>query len=315
MIVGTLLLAGATLVLPQEAKVRGTEIALDAIAEIRCTDHALRARLSKHPLGWAPAPGYTRTIARWQLARELGRAFPEVEFAWDGAESTRVLPEVEHIPGASLVAVAEAALRADLAGQDSEVRLVEAPHDQDVPLARTRSELRAGRARSELAAGVRSVPVEVWIDGSLHRTVWTSFEIGLWSEQPVLLRAVRRGEPIDAGAFVVRRARVGAGGPAGIGPDALVGANARRDLPAGTTPTEQDVERARLVRPGDAIQLEVRKGAVVARAPAIAREGGSLGDRVRVTSSSGQREVVARVAGRGLVVVELAPAGAPGGLR
>lgn len=315
MIVGTLLLAGATLVLPPETRVRGTEIALDAVAEIRCADDMLRTRLSRHPLGWAPAPGYTRTIARWQLARELERAFPDVSFTWDGAQSTRVLPEVERISGASLVAVAEAALRAELAGHDTEVRVVEAPHDLEVPLARTRSELRPGRTRSELAAGVRSVPVEVWIDGSLNRTVWTSFEVGLWSEQPVLLRPVRRGEPIDASSFVVRRTRVPAGAGASLGADALLGASARRDLPAGATPTEQDVERARLVRPGDAIQLEVRKGSVVARAPAIAREGGSLGDRVRVTSSAGQREVVARVVGRGLVAVELAPAARAGGPR
>jgi flagella basal body P-ring formation protein FlgA len=65
------------------------------------------------------------------------------------------------------------------------------------------------------------------------------------------------------------------------------------------------VRRAQLVRRGDLVQLQVKKGAVVARSTAIAAEDGMFGERIRVTTASSKRELTAVVVGRESVEVVL----------
>jgi flagella basal body P-ring formation protein FlgA len=104
----------------------------------------------------------------------------------------------------------------------------------------------------------------------------------------------------------MRRVRVDAsfaGEP--LGPGALPGATLTHDMQKGMVVTDRDVQRAQLVKQGDLVQIQVRKGPVVARATAIAAQDGCLGDRVRVTTSSSSRELTAVVTGRGSVEVDI----------
>ena len=89
-------------------------------------------------------------------------------------------------------------------------------------------------------------------------------------------------------------------GPA-LPPEALEGALARRDLAAGSVLGPADVERARVVRKGAIVQLEVHRGLVVARASATAQQDGRVGDRIRVRASATGRELVATVVSAELV--------------
>ena len=64
----TLLLAsGITVTLPEETKVSGSEMKLGDIAVITGEDESLVERAKQLGLGYAPAPGYHRTLRQWKL--------------------------------------------------------------------------------------------------------------------------------------------------------------------------------------------------------------------------------------------------------
>jgi flagella basal body P-ring formation protein FlgA len=86
---------------------------------------------------------------------------------------------------------------------------------------------------------------------------------------------------------------------------ALLGAVAQVDLAAGSTVTAREVQRARLVKSGETVQIQVRKGAITARSSAIAKADGMSGDRIRLVSADKSREISGVVIGRGLVEVDL----------
>ena len=153
------------------------------------------------------------------------------------------------------------------------------------------------------------MPVQVWIDGALYQTIWTSFQVDVYEALPVLVRDLRRGEWLAPNAVEMRRVRTTnalAGAP--LASEAIAGALALRDMPAGTVLTDRDVQRARLVRQGDTVQLQVKKGAITARSTAIAKQDGAIGDRIRVTTNDRNLEITAVIVGRELVEVDLSRA-------
>src|SRR6187397_1183193 len=99
----SLLVAGVTLVLPAEQRVAGVEIEVAELGELRGADAETLARLSSFSLGYAPAPGYTRVLQRWQVERELMNAFPAIEITVRGADACRVLPATDTLDASSIV--------------------------------------------------------------------------------------------------------------------------------------------------------------------------------------------------------------------
>jgi flagella basal body P-ring formation protein FlgA len=299
-------LCGLTLTLAPEARVQGTEIELHEIGAFSGDDGDLAARLRALPLGYAPAPGYARLVARAEIERAIESAVPGAAIEIRGA-ACRAVAEVERVGGADLARAAEAALSELFAGRDAAMRALAEPAALDVPRSSRPPELRASLARQAPRPGRWSVPIEVWVEGGLYQTVWTSYQVDLVEEQPVLVRDVRRGEYLDAGAVEMRRVRLsgelsGAPLPAHL----CTGSVAVRPLTAGSVLCDRDVERVHLVRRGDAVQLVVRKGPITARSSAVARTDGFLGDRIRVGAADRVLDASAVVVGRGVVEIDLA---------
>jgi flagella basal body P-ring formation protein FlgA len=268
------------------AAVRGTELDVAAVARVTGDDQAAVAAAREALLGYAPAPGYSRTVERWQLVQELERALPGTRVEVVGAEFCRVSPQVELLTAERML---EAAL-----------------HPLAVPAGEVGVELRARTPDVEPRDGAVSVPVEVLVDGELYRTVWTSWNVGVWTQVPVLARDVRRGEELSLASFQVERRRVDLATQRGhLSETAASGALAARDLRAGSVVLERDVTRPRLVVRGRTVQLRVKKGAVVATASAIARQDGFLGDEIAVVTES-KKEIRAVILGPDLVGIELA---------
>lgn len=313
-LLATLLLAGGTpnatvtakLVLPSEARVRGTELELASLATVECADPATRARLERHSLGWAPAPGYSRLLQRAQVERELAAGFPGVQLSITGADSCRVTPRTQIVSANVLVEKAQAELATIFAGRETTVRVTGALVDLEVPEAREKTELLARIERRELRGGAWSIPVQVWIDGALYQTAWAGFSVELWAELPVLVRDVARGELLSSGHVETKRVKVEGDTPfAALDALALSGSVAQRDLARGSIVTDRDVKRAQLVTRGEPITLEVQKGAVVARSTVTCTQDGALGDTIQVQTADKSRPLAARVVGRALVRIEL----------
>lgn len=305
--IATVVLA-ASIALKPEASVRGTETTLGEIAVVSGATPEETARLEAVQLGGAPAPGWTRRFERSQVEAAVKAALPGVQVQLAGADACRVAPLVRTVEAAEIAARAEEALRARFAGIDCELRASAEARPVVVPEPDDAASFALKVVVDERApqGGAWTVAVQVWLDGALYRTSFATFEATLYAQQSVLVKPVRRGEAVPADAFAWRRAKVvAAGAPRSLAGEQAVGAVALRDLAPGTTLTAADVQRERLVRRGELVTVEVRKGAVCARSTMVVQDDGSLGDRVKVLSNDKKKALVASVTGRNTVRVDL----------
>lgn len=300
------LAAGAKVTFPPEAEVRGTEIRLGQIAEIT-GDVETVARLEAFSLGYAPSPGYVRILRAWRIEQTVERDLPGVDIEIAGAPAVRVIPVTVAIEPGALAESARAALVDRFDTDDTTIELEGTLVALEIPAGSTPPELRALATSVRASAGLATVPVRVFVDGELYRTVWTQWRVRLWETRPVLLRDVPAGEVIDLRSIENRRVPIGPSRhanpiPAGL----LVGSIASRDLAVGAVVTESDVRRPTLVQPGDRLFFVIKKGPVSARIPVTARDEGALGDRIRVTTES-ERELMGVITARNLVELDLSP--------
>jgi flagella basal body P-ring formation protein FlgA len=299
-------LLAITVTVPETAHVRGQELHVSSIVRIEGIDVADRAGLDALTLGYTPSPAFGRVITRGEIANKIRAVLPDRTVSFLGAERCQIDVETETVRGETLRANAMRALNDVIAGLDATVSDATPIVDVVVPRADSKLELRATADPRNLRSGLATIPVQIWIDGAPYQTVQTQLTLELYEKVPVLLADVRRGEALSASVTELKRQRVEAtlvGNPLPF--PAVTGSTALRDLRAGTIVTDRDVQRTQLVKRGDVVQVQVKKGPVVACSSAIAAQDGFLGDRVRVTTTDAKRELTTVVTGRGSVEVDL----------
>lgn len=309
MIATTLLLlcgSGVSVVLPAEAKSTGLEISVEEIAKVEGDDPAAVARVREASLGYAPAPGYHRTLRADLLSAALKRALPDVQVQVSGAPRCRVTCSTVTVKGTTITAEASKALRAALAGMDAEASPVLDLPDLLLPASETEPRLAVPLQPGRVFPGTREVPVEVWLGDRIYRTVSVRFDVTVWQRQAVLKQAVPAGVELVSGMFKVVRTPVASGaGLQCLELDQLAGAVANRALAAGSPIHERDVRRVTLVSRGDTVQVALRSGGVIVKDVGEAQSSGRMGERVRVVLRSSGRELLAVVRGAKLLEVKL----------
>ncbi len=302
----TLALASITLSIPSDAHVRGQDMHLGEVVRIDGADAAETARFAAITLGYTPSPGFARVLTRDEIVNKVRAALPGTAFTVAGSDRCRIELETEVVHGDALRTEAAQSLRTALNGRDATIADEGTQADVVVPKAANKIELHAQTDLRTLRSGIVPVSVQVWIDGSPYQTVQSTFRLELYETLPVLVADARRGDVLGAISTELRRVRVDAslaGEP--LSQSAVPGATLTHDMQRGMVVTDRDVQRAQLVKQGDLVQIQVRKGPVVARATAIAAQDGCLGDRVRVTTASSKHELIAIVTGRGSVEVDI----------
>lgn len=304
-----LLFGGVTVTLPGEAQITGTEITVGQVAQVTGDDAAQVERVQAASLGYAPAPGYTRVLLAPRIAarlsRELGLELGS-ELKIEGADRCVVTPLSHRVTVQELRAKAASALQELLQGVDAHFEPSGSLLDIEVPEAREAVVLRSNPRRPRALSGAWNVPVEVLLDGELYRTVWTSWNVELWERRQVLQSAIRKGQTLLPEHFVTRRMRVGSGAERhAVDAGSLGQAVMLRDLPAGAIVSERDVRRVMVMKRGDVVGLEVRRGAVMVRTQAIVQQDGRVGDKIRVRCERTGKEVTAVVVSRELVELRL----------
>ena len=309
MIATTLLLlcgSGVSVVLPAEAKSTGLEISVEEIAKVEGDDPAAVARVREASLGYAPAPGYHRTLRADLLSAALKRALPDVQVQVSGAPRCRVTCSTVTVKGTTITAEASKALRAALAGMDAEASPVLDLPDLLLPASETEPRLAVSLQPGRVFPGTREVPVEVWLGDRIYRTVSVRFDVTVWERQAVLKQAVPAGVELVSGMFKIVRTPVASGaGLQCLELDQLAGAVANRALAAGSPIHERDVRRVTLVSRGDTVQVALRSGGVIVKDVGEAQSSGRMGERVRVVLRSSGRELLAVVRGAKLLEVKL----------
>lgn len=301
-----LLTSGLTISLPPTARVTGTELTLGDVATVTGDDAAAAERLRSFGLGYAPAPGYSRLLRRDRISAQVANALPGVEVLFAGEDRCRVEPAVEHVSGERIRAAAEAELARMFAGREAEVRLEGAVQDEVLPMGAGAAKLEPAIQSRELRPGAWSVPVKLLVDDAVYKTVWTTWAVDLWELETVLVRDVARGEALAPDMFARKKVLVSASSGAGaLSALALDGAVLVRDLAAGSPVQAHDVTRPKAIQRGDLVNLEVKRGAITARALAVAKQDGRVGDRIRVVLEATGREMVAVVLSGELVGLQM----------
>jgi flagella basal body P-ring formation protein FlgA len=298
-----LLVLGVRVELPVEARVRGAELTLGAIAQVSGDDAAAVERVRAVRLGYSPAPGYSRLIHVSRVVQEAAAQVPDVRLELAGAGACRVWPQTEMVRGAAIEAAARGELTRLLGARDASVEPVQPVLDLQVPGGKAAPEVRARLAAADVGPGQVTVPVQVLVDGAVWRSLLTTWRVELHELRPVLVRDALAGEEIRAD--MLERRRVTVNGAPALDLDQLVGSTLARPVDAGRALTAEDVVRNVLVQAGSTLFLEVRKGAVNARVPVFAEEPGSRGDVIRVRLLEGERTLRATVVARDLVTIQL----------
>jgi flagella basal body P-ring formation protein FlgA len=309
-LVCTLLLwSGVTITLTPETKVGGTELSLGAVAKIECDDAALQSRVEELSLGYAPAPGFSRVLESGALLRQVRAALPGVDVKVVGAGTCRVSPQTEIVCADAIALAARAGLEKSLTERDlgdCTLELVSTLAAIEVPKGKQACTLEVAPQAAKSSPGPALVAVRLVVDGQTYRTLYTSWKIQAWREQPVLVRAVRAGEMIDASMIELRRAPIDAALAFSVLESVQVqGSAAAHELPAGKTLQPADLVRPTIVKKGDILILSVNSGAVRVRAPVVAEQAGALGDRIKVVVQQSNRELNAVIESRDTVRVDL----------
>ncbi len=280
-LIASLLLSGVTVSLPMEAEASGLEVELGEIAQVLGADAGLVERVRTVELGCAPAPGYSRLFRAARIRELLARELPGVDVRFAGHAACRVRPHVLRIAPEEIERLAREQLVHLHGGPQSVFELRRPIEEVTIPAGAGPHRLRARLESEDMASGLASVPVEILVDGASYRTVWTSWQVEVWRDYPVLARPVKAGEPLAPEMFESRPVRW-RGGAQPLDGQLLVGAVAARDLAPGEAVTGLDVRHAAVIQAMESVFLSVRKGAIQARVPAIALEAGAVGDRIRV---------------------------------
>lgn len=303
----TLLLAsGITVTLPEQTKVSGTDMKLGDIAVVRGEDAELVEQVKAINLGYAPAPGYHRTLRQWKLQQDAEDAFPGTEFVFTGSTVLRIFPETATILAGEIELAAHKAITEFMEGHEIRISLRSALTDVQVPLGQNSRRLEVDLAGRRRDAGSWSIPVRVMIDDVQYSTVWAPMQVEVFRSLPVLKRDVRAGEEITASDYSIERVLIGTGltNPP-IDGTPKHGALAAANLTAGNVLFQKDIKFAVFVEKDSVAKLHARNGSVQVNLMVIVLEDGTLGDHVRVRSMSGDKEVTARVTGRGALEFNL----------
>ena len=310
MLCATLMLmcAGAdvTVELPAKATATGLEISVMDIAAVEGADEGAVALVRAASLGYAPAPGFHRTLRADLVEASLRQSLPGIDVTVTGAPRCRITPATEVVAGDRIRAEASKALRAALVGLDAQARPEGVFPNVEVPKADAPAEIRVPLQRGRVFPGLRTIPIEIWVGGKLYRTVHSTFRVSIWMRQAVLKRAVNVGEALHAGLFEVRRMPVGdAGGLQALSMYELGGAVTLKPLPAGAVVTERDVHREVGVRRGDVVAVRIVRGSITVSDVGVAGGDGRMGERVNVVLKSTGRELQAVVRGTKTLEVKI----------
>lgn len=301
-----LTLGGVSVELPAASTSKGLDIQVAEIAAVTGDDPELVARVEAASLGYAPAPGYHRTLRADLIQSSLRHALPGVDIRVTGAPRCRVSPGVQIVKGIDLQAAAATRMREALAGLDAEAKVTGPLNDVSVPTSDQPPKIVVPPLTGSTFPGLRNVPVEVWLDGRVYRTLSVTFQVSIWQRRAVLSRAVSAGEPLHAGLFQIKRVAVdGAQGMLALDTTALAGAVALKALPAGISISERDVHREVVVRRGDHVTVRVVKGNVAVSSLGVARADGRMGERLSVVLEATGRELSAIVRGPRSVEVKI----------
>ena len=148
--------------------------------------------------------------------------------------------------------------------------------------------------------------VEVEGKNSRTRTVYVSFRVQTKRKVFVLKQNVKKGETIRSGDVIAKDTFMTENsGAYPLRVEDVLGKAAKRDMAAGTALTSHALEDIFTVKRGEAVNIVADNRNLSVQAKGVSLEKGKMGDLIRVKNLTSDKEIVGRVAGNGIVKVDL----------
>lgn len=253
----------------------------------------------------APEPGATRKVNRQTLARLVERQVPTAQLHLGGAESVTITRKGVWIEPVEI----EAALQAYLDRASAKL--------PGVRLSFTRLRL---PARFQVASGQikhQVIPARPEVIGSRRLTLITRVndqvvenqsipvEISARAEVLVATADLRRGDRLDESTLMLQSRDISRLDEPFFRFTSIEGKFLKQSVRNGQPLLRRQVDFPPLVKRGDRVTIQLKKGEMQLTAHGEARENGELGETIRVRNTGSLREIRGQVAAAGLIKVEL----------
>ncbi|OQW35792.1 MAG: hypothetical protein A4E19_16215 [Nitrospira sp. SG-bin1] len=158
---------------------------------------------------------------------------------------------------------------------------------------------------AEEGLGRRAFHVEAMVNGKPRKTIQVVADVVAMIEAVVVTRFLKADEVIDVGDLKTVGMRVHQiNHPFVIDPGEVAGKSAARPLPPDTPLRPAFVKLPSVVKKGDRVLIEARRGGLSIRTYGITKSSGQVGQTVMVANLDSGRELRAKVVAPSLVEVE-----------
>ena len=297
MLVAALLFA-CCLSAPSEVVIDADTITLGALIPFSTSDP--RASVA---LGYAPNPGLSRRIPKYDIIRKLTAAGLPVEDL-QIPETVLVQRRAASLDRDQVTRAILDAFTRQFSGASVEITSVEVPPVQ------------VGTGPLEISASLParfdpSTPVFVRIDirgTSFSRNAFVRTTVRIETEQPVLKNPIAAHGEIQTSDIEWKLSPV-----RGDVADQMAGMLAKRDLQPGQVLTKDLLYMPLYVRKGDAVTVKATSGGITIAATMRARASGRFGETIPVEHLTGQGSTTARIVGQGTLetISNVGPTGQP----
>lgn len=180
---------------------------------------------------------------------------------------------------------------------------------QGVSLSSMLPTLPDGHVTLDIAATARlggrgNVPIQVLVDGKKVRTIFPRLDVNIFQTVLVSKGRIEHGtQPAENQVELKRQAINVLNGQPLTSPDQLAGAEALRDIPAGTVLTSQLFKVSPIVKVGQVVTVELKSGGLTLVTTGEAKSAGAKGQVIKVLNLESKREFTARVVAPGRVEI------------
>lgn len=299
--------SAARISLPEHVQVDRSDVRLGDVASLASPDPETLRRLMDLPLGRAPRAGQSFVLERDVLARWIRShaGLQGDQITWHGAAFTDISLRSRDVPGDDIVALADKALRQQLAGQlptGTRIELQPVAVPRDLAIADELVELKPRPMATALAPRMT-----VWVDvggaGRVQRSVAVVFEVVVYGPVVVAARDIPAGASLLAGDVEVREQNMAMAAASQKNPARQFsdGQRLRRTIRAGETLTAAHTETVPDVARGSWAVLETHQAGLNVQSRAEVLQDGRAGQMVQVKPVNATASLLARVAGPGRV--------------
>ena len=292
-----------------DADIRGAEVLLRDIADVKSDDFELTERLLGVTFGRRPAVGYHRVLSHQDIMMRLAREGLRTErIKLSGPEKVVLHPKVVRIMPQDILDVADPVLAAALELEpqtDIEFEPMTQIRPVLVPPGRFSMDLSARLRDGRIQHSSATIEIRVLVDDTEFKVLRVPYRLRRYQQILVVANAIRKGTPLNDQNLRLSREEA----PQGTSPyvttiDAVLGGVAARDLQAGTKLTIGAVAAPAVIYKGDQVNLVSVSGRIQVATRAVALSDGPVGARIPVRNLTANKVVQAEIRGRGLVVIQ-----------